>query len=214
MNRFSSVLSAGGIGELLIVAAILSSGCSSSGTSVAPVSETIQKQLLVEQQPVDISSLKSTYASFQADQQVAGAKTTDQQVVPEEELSEQAKSAQVVTVAGRIYAQGMSPFDPKESVFTIMELPKPGHNHEDPGDCPFCLREIQNAKIAIVRVVDSSGKTFPQPADKLLGLIKNQDIVVQGKASQVGDTLVIDLQSMHILGEDAAHQLSETFHHS
>jgi hypothetical protein len=190
-----------------LMAAALS-GCSSSGTTVAPVSAAIRQQLIVEQPPVDVSSLKATYERFQATPAVTEHQTPEQ--TPEQATA----SDQVVTVAGRIYALGMSPFDATESVFTIMELPKPGHNHEDPGDCPFCLRELKNAKMAIVRVVDTSGKTYPQPADKLLGLTKNQDIVVQGKASQIGDTLVIELQSLYLLPEAASAELSTTFHSS
>jgi hypothetical protein len=182
-----------------LMAAALS-GCSSSGTTVAPVSAAIRQQLIVEQPPVDVSSLKATYERFQATPAVTEHQTPEQ--TPEQATA----SDQVVTVAGRIYAT--------ESVFTIMELPKPGHNHEDPGDCPFCLRELKNAKMAIVRVVDTSGKTYPQPADKLLGLTKNQDIVVQGKASQIGDTLVIELQSLYLLPEAASAELSTTFHSS
>lgn len=176
---------------LVMLAAGSSLGCNSSETSTTSAAPDLRRQLLVQQQPADVQSLKSTYADFPVDQ----------------ELSE-------VTVAGRIYAQGMSPFDAKESVFTIMELPKPGHNHEDPGDCPFCARELKNAKIAIVRVVDAAGKTYPQSAEALLGLTKNQDIVVRGNASQIGDTLMIELQGLHLLQEAAATELATHFHGS
>lgn len=206
MRRFAIALKLSSLAALMVTAL---SGCSSSGTTVAPVSATIRQQLLVEQPPVDVRSLKATYEKFQADQAVTDQPATDQAA------TDQATAVdQVVTVAGRIYALGMSPFDAKESVFTIMELPKPGHSHEDPGDCPFCLREMKNSKIAIVRVLDSSGKTYPQPADKLLGLTKNQDVIVQGKASQIGDTLVIELQSLHLLQEAASAELSTAFHSS
>lgn len=172
----------------LAALSLLLAGC--NGTNVTPENLAVQQQLFVQQQPDDIRSLKASY----------------------ENLADQPADGQVVTVAGRIYALGMSPFDAKESVFTIIELPKPGHNHEDPGDCPFCLRELKSARIAIVRAVDSSGKTYPQPADQLLGLAKSQDIVVQGKARRVGDTLVIDLQRLYLLQAAAAAQLSEDFH--
>lgn len=166
---------------------VLASGCQGSKSeAIDQLAKQIQAKILVAGKPDQVQSLKSVYGSYQPDQ--------------------------VVTVAGRIYAESISPFDPLESTFTVIELPKPGHNHEDPGDCPFCKRELRNAKFAIVKIVDEAGKTLPAPADQLLGLEKNQDVVLTGSVNSVGETLVLQVQQLHILSKDDAQSLSEAFH--
>jgi hypothetical protein len=145
----------------------------------------LRQTLYVEKQPESISSIRDGYDSF--------------------------AEGQTITIAGRIYADGISPFDANEASFTIIELPKPGHNHEDPGDCPFCKREMKNAKFAIVKILDDQGSTIAQPADQLLDLIKNQDIVVTGPVSRVGETLIVQLQGLHLLSPGAAESLSKSF---
>lgn len=161
-------------------------GCSQSGSTVSPVAAAIQKKLLTNAKPQLISSLKATYDSE--------------------------STGQELTVAGRIYAEGMSPFDSKEAIFTIVELPKPGHLNEDPGECPFCRRDLKNAKMAIVQVVDEKGKPYPQSADALLGLKKNQDLVVSGKSSRLGDIMIIQPSSLYILSLSEAEELAKLVH--
>lgn len=148
----------------------------------------VRSATLLNEKPELIQSIKSAYEAMQPDQ--------------------------TVTIAGRIYAESVSPFDEKESSFSLIELPRPGHNHEDPGDCPFCKRELRNAKFAIVKVVDESGNTFQQPADRLLGLTKNQDVVVAGRVSSVGETMVVRARLLHVLSKDDAQTLSVAFHHN
>ena len=165
----------------------LFAGCSGSGSDANdPATLRIRAETLVQEIPQQIQSLESAYGSIETDQ--------------------------VVTVAGRIYAESISPFDPNESSFTIIELPKPGHHHEDPGDCPFCRREWRNAKFAIVKVVDESGQTLTRAADQLLGLKKNQDIAVIGAASSVGETMVIKSRQLHLLSNEDSQSLSVAFH--
>lgn len=145
----------------------------------------LQGQMQLSQQPEGIGSIQAAYESFQ----------------PGQEL----------TIAGRIYAESLSPFDLNEAAFTIIELPKPGHNHEDPGDCPFCRRELRNAKFAMVRILDADGQVIPHPADRLLGLRKNQDIAVTGVAELVGDTMIVSMERYHLLSDEAAESLSKAF---
>ncbi|MBX3420644.1 MAG: hypothetical protein KF752_03715 [Pirellulaceae bacterium] len=166
---------------------LLLAGCwSGSQNGSDALSQQYQQRLLVAEQPTDIRAIRDAYQAFQPDQSV--------------------------TIAGRIYADGMSPFDPQQAVFTIIELPKPGHNHEDPGDCPFCRRELKNAKFSVVQVTDEAGMIVPRSADKLLGLSKNQNVVVFGKASLVGETLIVHLSGLHKLTSSAAEALSAQFH--
>ena len=145
----------------------------------------LRQTLYVERQPDNISSIRDAYESFQ--------------------------EGQTITIAGRIFADGISPFDAGEASFTIIELPKPGHNHDDPGDCPFCKREMKNSKFAIVKIMDDQGTPIAQPADRLLDLVKNQDVVVAGPVSRVGQTLIVQLNSLHLLSPGAAESLSKSF---
>ena len=165
---------------------LLSGGCDrGSNGSAGDVDQELYQRLVDAEQPAEVSSILHAYETYEPDS--------------------------LITIAGRIYAEGMSPFDAGKAVFTIIELPKPGHNHEDPGDCPFCKRELKNAKFAIIKVVDESGQVLSRPADRLLGLSKNQDVVVSGKASLVGDTLVVRLQRLHPLTPVAAERCLGSF---
>lgn len=155
------------------------SGCNDAEQDVL---NGLRSRLIVAEQPTKIRSLADVHASGGPDE--------------------------VVTVAGRIFALEMSPFDQETAAFNIIELPKPGHGHEDPGDCPFCRRELENAPAAVVQILDESGEVIAKPADQLLQLEKNQDVVVQGKATKVGEVLVISAESIHLLAETAAADLA------
>ncbi len=117
-----------------------------------------------------------------------------------------------VQVVGRIFAADMSPFDAKTAAFNLIELPKPGHDHENPGDCPFCKREMENAATAIVQILDDKGEVFGTSAEKMLDLKRNQDIVVQGATSKIGDLLVLTASSIHVLSKDEGTEFAKQIH--
>lgn len=148
-----------------------------------PMVDATRARVISSVQPSDPASLVSTYENFKGD---------------DEE----------VTVVGRIFALGMDAFDRESATFNLTELPEPGHNHDDPGDCPFCKRKLENAATALVQIVDDSGEAISQPADGLLGLEKNQDVVVSGTATKVGDLMIITANSIHVLSEEAAKELA------
>ena len=87
-----------------------------------------------------------------------------------------------VTLLGRINAGSSQPFQPGQATMVLSEAPDPAHNH-DPGDCPFCKRRLENAKSCIVRFLDDKGEVIQQGAEKLLGVSKDQDVVVKGHAT-------------------------------
>jgi hypothetical protein len=172
--------------SLLFLLATVLVGCDSPGDDARDaLGLELRSRLQLLDQPEGIHSIRTTYDSLQP--------------------------GQTVTVAGRIYAESLSPFDPNEAAFTIIELPKPGHNHEDPGDCPFCKRELRNAKIAMVKILGADGQVVPYSADQLLGLRKNQDIVVTGTAEQVGDTIIVSMDNFYLLTAEASDALSQAF---
>lgn len=117
-----------------------------------------------------------------------------------------------VQVVGRIFAADMSPFDAKTAAFNLIELPKPGHDHENPGDCPFCKRDMENAATAIVQIVDDKGEVLGISAETMLGLKRNQDIVVQGATSKVGEFLVLTASSIHILSKAEGAEFAKQIH--
>lgn len=173
------------LGCLLVLGAGLA-GCDSAGDdALDALGLELRGRLQISEQPEGINSIRATYESFQA--------------------------GQTVSIAGRIYAESLSPFDATEATFTVIELPKPGHNHEDPGDCPFCKRELRNAKFAVVKIMNTDGQVVPYSADRLLGLQKNQDIAVSGSAELVGDTMIVSMDSYHLLSREAADSLSIAF---
>ena len=104
-----------------------------------------------------------------------------------------------VTLLGRINAGASEPFDPAQATIVLSEAPDPAHNH-DPGDCPFCKRRLENAKSCIVRFLDEKGEVIKQDAQKLLGVAKNQDVVVTGRAKMLTelDILQVDASGIFI----------------
>jgi hypothetical protein len=116
-----------------------------------------------------------------------------------------------VTVAGRIYGGDATAFDPAKASFSIIDLPEPGHRHDDPGDCPFCKHKLADAAMAIVQISGADGNPIDIAADKLLGLSKNEDVIVSGRASKVGDLLMIQAGSVQRLDKEAAEKLAAAF---
>ncbi len=161
----------------------LTTGC---GDAQSRAFDEIRRKLLVEDLPPRTLSLAEAYAAFEEGQQVA--------------------------VVGRIFSTLGSPFDRDTAAFNLIELPKPGHSHDDPNDCPFCKRDLENAASAIVQVLDASGQVLKASADKLLGLSKNQDVVVAGFVSKVGDFMLISARLMHVLSQEKSLEFAKRIH--
>lgn len=102
-----------------------------------------------------------------------------------------------VTVAGRINAGSTDPFDATQATMVLSEVPEAGHDH-DPGDCPFCKKRLENAKSCIVRFLDSDGNVVKRGAQQLLGVAKNQDVVVQGRAVYLPEVEVLQVDATAI----------------
>jgi hypothetical protein len=166
----------------LLALMLVCTGCNSQSAQMTEARE----RLVAKNEPAEISSLQQSYDNFQV--------------------------GQIVTVAGMIYASDGKPFDPKESAFTIVDLLKAGHDHEDPGDCPFCKHELKSKKVAIVLVTDTSGNPYKQSADALLGLRNNMRIVVTGTTAMVGETMVINPKQIVPIELARAAELSKQFY--
>ena len=158
-------------------------GC---GTAPSTDFSELRSMVLTEEAPTEVASLADAYTDY-----VEG---------------------QSVTVVGRIYSGIGSAFDPALAVFNLIELPKPGHSHDDPGDCPFCKRDLENAATAIVQVVDASGAVLQPSASEIFGLTANTDVIVSGTVSKVGEVLVISVRSMHVLTPTRATEFASLIH--
>ncbi len=110
-----------------------------------------------------------------------------------------------VVVVGRIWGGEVEPWAEGEAAFMIAEaLPDDdGHAHadgHDPATCPFCRRRAEKANAtALVQFNDEEGKLLPIDARKLLGVTKDQTVVVEG-AGHVNElgVLVIAAHGIHV----------------
>ncbi len=89
-----------------------------------------------------------------------------------------------MALVGRISAGELEPWDPGKASFIVSELPADGHGKgHDADNCPFCKRRAAGLPTTIVRFVDDQGQTLPIDAQKLLGVKKDQHVIVHGMAS-------------------------------
>ncbi|MEZ6091600.1 MAG: hypothetical protein R3C05_27015 [Pirellulaceae bacterium] len=120
-----------------------------------------------------------------------------------------------VTVIGRINAGDHDPFEAGKAMFlmksdatTIADPDRaaaaeeqhggPGH---DADNCPFCKRKNNPTdSVAIVRFLDEGGKPFEKDAREMLGVAKDQVVIVQGIADvdPLGH-LVVDAKGLYIV---------------
>lgn len=117
----------------------------------------------------------------------------------------QVKDDPRVVVVGRISGGEVEPWADGQAAFMIAEaLPADdGHANaagHDPTTCPFCRRRAEKANAtALVQFHGEDGKLLDIDARKLLGVAKDQTVVVQGQGS-VNDlgVLVIAANGIHV----------------
>jgi hypothetical protein len=112
---------------------------------------------------------------------------------------DQPSDNKILIIVGRIYGGSLPAFDPVKASFTIIDLPEPGHDHEDPGDCVFCKRKLEDAEMAVVHLVDKNLETIDIPADQLLGLETGMNIMAKGKVRRVGEMLIIQATQICVM---------------
>jgi hypothetical protein len=119
------------------------------------------------------------------------------------EAKEHVADKPTVTIRGKIAAGDFDPFEANKSIFTITELPAESHEGEpghDADNCPFCKRRAKDAPMALVRISDEQGNLFPFSAANILGLRKDQVVIVQGQAEYKSDLdlFTIDAKKLFI----------------
>jgi hypothetical protein len=104
------------------------------------------------------------------------------------EAKEASKDGEEVTLVGRIGGD-TNPWIEGQAAFLIVDSALKPCNEKDDDACPTpwdycCDVDDLPANKAMVKVVDSSGKTVATDARKLLGLKELQTVVVHGKAKR------------------------------
>ena len=119
-------------------------------------------------------------------------------VLETKETLQESQAANDVVVEVRIGGLDDQVFDPDRAAFMIADMSidlsvsEQGHDDEN---CPFCQKKKQDlmAGIALVQLVDEQGRVVPVPADKLLGLVAGQTVILTGKGKIDGlGNLVVD----------------------
>ncbi len=174
------------VGVSLLLGVAIVSGCGQADSQVS----SLRKQLMLVEEPAGASSI--------ADSRDALAPKEASEETAEESLD------QDVVVVGRIGAGEYEPWAEGQASFLLSEaLPEtdhastPGH---DPATCPFCRRRAQKANAtALVQFRDKKGDVLPIDARKLLGVEKNQVVVVRGKGhvDKLG-VLVVSATGIHV----------------
>lgn len=142
----------------------------------------LRGQLMLADEPAGAASIAEVRDGFDAEQE------------PEQD----------VLVVGRIGAGEFEPWGDGQASFLLAEaLPAsdhaatPGH---DPATCPFCRRRAAKADAtALVQFRDAKGEVLPIDARELLGVKKDQVVVVRGKGhvDKLG-VLVVSATGIHV----------------
>jgi len=104
------------------------------------------------------------------------------------EVKESAEDGEEVTLVGRI-GGSESPFVSGRASFTIVDASFVPCNEREGDSCKtpwdYCCDADQlPGGTAVVKVVDSDGKTLPLDAKKQMGMTELQTVVVKGKAKR------------------------------
>jgi len=163
---------------LLVLLAVVS-GCNKGDERVS----SLRRQLLLADEPSGAASIADVRDGMTVDTQ------PDQDVL----------------IVGRIGAGEFEPWADGQASFLMAEA-LPGSDHaatpgHDPANCPFCRRRAEKAgnATALVQFRDANGEVFPIDARKLLGVEKDQVVVVRGKGhvDKLG-VLVVSATGIHV----------------
>ncbi|QDV55328.1 hypothetical protein Mal33_12990 [Rosistilla oblonga] len=155
------------IGCLLALSLVLA-GCDAASDAGSAAAPAVDSEFLLAEVPADAVSISDAKQGLEA--------------------------GGPVTVIARITAGEHDPFEADKAMFlmksdttTTLDAEAaaahegPGH---DPDNCPFCKQKNNPTdSVAIVRFLDEEGKILPQDAREMLGVKKDQVVVVQGTAS-------------------------------
>jgi hypothetical protein len=163
---------------LFLVAVLSIAGC--SGTTDGPSTE--GKAFLLSAEPENAEGINSLKSGL-----ITGLNPGGEEVV----------------LIGRVGGGENETWDSDQAVFLIrdLDLVIEKHDHGDNHDnCKFCqaakAKELES--MALVRVVDETGKAVAMDARQLLGLEEEQIIVAEGEASIEDGTFVFNAKKVFI----------------
>lgn len=168
---------------LLVLVLLAATGCNKVDDRVS----SLRRQLILPDEPAGAASIAELRDGMKP-AEVADV-TADKDVV----------------LVGRISAGEFEPWADGQASFLLAEaLPEsdhaatPGH---DPATCPFCRRRAAKADnaTALVQFRDAKGEVMPIDARELLGVKKDQVVVVRGKGhvDKLG-VLVVSATGIHV----------------
>ena len=175
----------------LAIALTMSIGCVFSLIGCGDVADSVS----------DVSEGTAKTSGFDADSVWLASKPPGDVITPTA-VKEAEGEALVATVAGRIDAGDMSPFQSGQLAFMLSQLPEAGHESDDPDhadNCPFCKRKLANAPKAIVQWVGDDGSVLAGDVQAALGLKKGEVIWATGKAQYIAavNTVIIDASGLY-----------------
>jgi len=131
-----------------------------------------------ENDPANTSANRSPGTSiYNADSEPAGAMAVG-------EARQSVTNEQDVVLVGRVGGSA-EPFIDRVAAFTIVDLKVPHCSSEENCPTPWdycCTQNEVKENIAVIKVVDSSGKLVRQDARELLGVQELDTVVVKGQA--------------------------------
>ena len=119
------------------------------------------------------------------------------------DIKESLTQPTLISLAGRIEAGDMEPFQAGLASFMISQLPDATHAGGDPEhaeNCPFCKRKLKNAPKAVVRFLNDTGEVLAVDSRELLGVSKGDVVVVRGVATYLEpvNTVQIDAEGIFV----------------
>ena len=117
------------------------------------------------------------------------------------DVKESVSEPTLISVAGRIDAGEIEPFQDGVAMFMMSQLPDESHAGGDPDhadNCPFCKRKLKNAPKAVVRILDDGGEVMPVDARRLLGVAKGDVVVVTGLATYLEPVNAVQIDAQGI----------------
>lgn len=109
-------------------------------------------------------------------------------------------------LVGRIGGGDNETWDPDKAAFLVSDLALKIEEHDDGhggaghDDCAFCQAAKEKAleSMALVQIVDDSGKVISTDARQLLGLADGQVIVAEGQGALEDGTLVFSAKKVFV----------------
>lgn len=166
---------------ILLFAATALVGCSASTTSGPSA---VGKAILLSEEPAGCAGIDDLKSSMLTGLNADGA----------------------AVLVGRVGGGDNETWDPDKAAFLVSDLALEIVKHDDAhggsghDDCAFCQAAKEKAleSMALVQIVDDSGKVIPTDARQLLGLADGQVIVAEGQGTLEDGTLVFSAKKVFV----------------